>query len=80
MRILLIILATPLAFTALFFGALLGSRAAVREAIARGLIANTCRNCGAMLRPGPPTTTIVPARRSPAAGQTPTPGVRAPSA
>ncbi|HET6213402.1 MAG TPA: hypothetical protein VFE14_11085 [Micromonosporaceae bacterium] len=47
MTTVIVILAVPIVFTALFFGVLMGSRAAFREAIERGRIASTCPACGA---------------------------------
>jgi hypothetical protein len=44
--VVLVIAAIPFVFSALFVGALMGARAAFREAIDRGIVASTCPNCG----------------------------------
>ena len=62
MSIVLAIVAAPFVFSAIFVGTLLGARAAVREAIARGAAVNVCRLCGA--RASAPSAHI-PLRRKP---------------
>lgn len=44
--VVLVIAAIPFVFSALFVGALMGARAAFREAIDRGIVAGTCPKCG----------------------------------
>lgn len=48
---LLVLVSAPFVLTALFMGALMGVRAATREAIERGLIHHTCPVCHAQIAP-----------------------------
>lgn len=68
MSIALAILAAPFAFSAIFIGVLIGSRAAVREAIARGAMVSVCRVCGARASA---LTVRIPLRRKPSESKAP---------
>jgi hypothetical protein len=48
---LLVLVSAPFVLTALFMGALMGVRAATREAVERGLVHRTCPACHAQIAP-----------------------------